>query len=79
MGVSRPTFARIYAKARQKMALALVESREIISVYGNAFFDKDWFHCQTCQSKFNLPREMDQAHCPLCHSVEITQIRPLNK
>jgi predicted DNA-binding protein (UPF0251 family) len=78
MGVSRPTFARIYTKARQKMALALVESREIISVFGNAFFDKDWFQCKACHSKFNLPTEMDQGHCPLCQSIEINEIKPNN-
>ena len=43
MGVSRPTFARIYAKARQKIAMALVESREIKTVVGHAYFDKDWY------------------------------------
>ena len=30
MGISRPTFARIYEAARQKIAKALVETREIV-------------------------------------------------
>jgi predicted DNA-binding protein (UPF0251 family) len=75
MGVSRPTFARIYATARQKIAKALVEAREITAVYGNAFFDKDWFQCKKCHSKFNIPPEADHHHCPLCQSEDIYTIQ----
>jgi predicted DNA-binding protein (UPF0251 family) len=38
MGVSRATFARIYERARRKMALALVEVKEIKAVYGSSDF-----------------------------------------
>ncbi len=75
MGVSRPTFARIYATARQKMAIALVEVREITAVFGHAFFDKDWFQCKQCHSKFNIPEDADHQHCPLCHSEDIISLQ----
>ncbi len=74
MGVSRPTFARIYATARQKIAKALAESREIIAVYGHAVFEKDWFTCLHCHSRFNIPQSADPLHCPLCHSEQIIAI-----
>jgi predicted DNA-binding protein (UPF0251 family) len=68
MDVSRPTFARIYESARRKIAKALVEGKEIVSVYGNAHLENDWFKCQSCNSKFTLPnKEMDK-NCPLCGS-----------
>ena len=46
MGVSRATFARIYESARRKLAKAMVETREIKTVMGNASFEKDWFRCK---------------------------------
>jgi len=73
MGISRATFARIYSQARQKIALALVESREITTVFGYAFFDKSWYQCPVCHSKFTIPAQKEQAQliCPLCGSKEI--------
>lgn len=74
MGVSRPTFARIYAKARQKIAEALVESREIKTVFGHAYFDKDWFQCTQCHSKFTMPKDQGNLECPLCHSTKYEKV-----
>ena len=76
MGVSRPTFARIYATARQKIAQALVEAREITAVFGHAFLEKDWFQCSKCHSKFSLPPQADQNHCPLCQSDQFISLNP---
>jgi len=74
MGVSRATFARIYAKARQKIALALVESKEIKTVFGHAFFDNDWYQCQDCQTRFTIPEKLKQTACPLCHSTNFKHL-----
>lgn len=73
MGISRATFARIYEMARQKIARALVETREIKTSYGNATFDESWFICSNCQSRFTLP-EQSSAHCPLCKSKNYSTI-----
>src|SRR6056297_646536 len=45
MGVSRATFARIYENARRKVAMAMVEIKEIKAVNGNAYFENDWYLC----------------------------------
>jgi predicted DNA-binding protein (UPF0251 family) len=74
MGVSRPTFARVYESARQKIAKALVESKEIISVFGNAYLENDWFECSDCKSKFTIPNNLEDKNCPLCSSVSIENI-----
>ncbi len=74
MGISRPTFARIYESARRKIAKALVEAREIKTVYGDAWFDKDWFVCSNCNSRFNMPHKNTEMFCPLCKSSKIELI-----
>jgi len=76
MGVSRATFARVYESARRKIALALVEAREIRSVFGNAVMDNSWLLCNDCHSRFSVPGESDSQACPLCKS---THIKPINE
>jgi len=71
MGVSRATFARIYESARRKIAQALVESKEIRTVYGNAYLDKDWYVCNDCYVRFTIPRRHRGRHCPMCRSERI--------
>lgn len=68
MGVSRPTFARIYKSARKKIAQALVEAKEIRTVYGNAWMDKNWFVCHNCHARFTIPRTVKNHSCPVCSS-----------
>lgn len=74
MGVSRPTFARIYESARRKIAKALVETLEINSVFGNVIMDKDWFLCLKCNARFNIPENMSKETCPACMSKQIELI-----
>lgn len=71
MGVSRATFARIYETARQKVAKALVETREIKTVFGNATFDKDWHLCDDCHARFNIPKNIKSQSCPVCGSEKV--------
>ncbi|WP_185957388.1 DUF134 domain-containing protein [Saccharicrinis carchari] len=71
MGVSRPTFARIYESARRKIAVALVETKEIKSVFGNASLEGNWYLCDKCNAKFTLPKTSIGSHCPLCNSPTI--------
>lgn len=67
MGVSRPTFTRIYASARQKIARAFVEGRKISIEGGKVYFDSDWYHCQVCGCYFNNPeKDIKIEACPLC-------------
>lgn len=76
MGVSRPTFARIYEAARQKIAKALVEAKEIRTVFGNAWMENDWFLCADCHARFTIPNTVKEQKCPLCSS---NNIESLNK
>lgn len=72
MGVSRPTFTRIYASALQNVAKALVEGRPLSIEGGKVYFDSDWYECDQCRSNFNNPeKEITMKRCPLCGSDKI--------
>jgi predicted DNA-binding protein (UPF0251 family) len=77
MGVSRATFARVYESARRKIARALVETREIKTVFGNASLDQSWFFCNHCNARFNIPDNHTERKCPLCKSDHIQSIKEL--
>ncbi len=72
INISRPTFTRIYASARQKIAKAFAEGREIKINGGNVYYDSPWYHCNTCSCYFNNPNIDDVIrNCPLCGSRDI--------
>jgi predicted DNA-binding protein (UPF0251 family) len=74
MGVSRPTFTRIYASALKKIAKAFVEGRQIAIDGGKVYFDSNWFNCKKCTCYFNNPdMEKDIRNCPLCGSLQIQE------
>ncbi|BDX39423.1 hypothetical protein CYCD_27780 [Tenuifilaceae bacterium CYCD] len=74
MNVSRPTYTRIYGSARQKIAKAFVEGRQVTIEGGKVYFDSDWYHCKECSCFFNNP-EKDKLieHCPLCGSNQVAE------
>ena len=65
MNISRPTFTRIYEKARQKIAKSLVECKAIIIEGGNVEFDKQWYRCNDCN---DIYEENNEENCPTCES-----------
>ncbi|MBA7552566.1 hypothetical protein ES705_45134 [subsurface metagenome] len=74
MGVSRPTFARIYESARRKIAKALVETKEIHTVFGNAWMEKNWFVCNDCNTRFTIPKTIYEHICAMCSSEKIESL-----
>ena len=71
MGISRATFARIYEKARRKIAQALVETKEIQTINGNSYSNNNWMICCDCHARFTLPKSDQNEECPLCNSKQI--------
>lgn len=69
MRVSRPTFTRIYLSAREKIAKAFVEGKQIIIEGGKVEFDNDWYFCEDCNSSFSILE--NERICPLCKSTNI--------
>ncbi|MDD2380514.1 MAG: DUF134 domain-containing protein [Mariniphaga sp.] len=70
MDVSRPTLTRIYEEARNKVATAFVEGRDILFKGGDNYFDENWFKCNSCQASFNEYHE-GKSKCPVCSSQDV--------
>ena len=73
MDISRPTLTRIYEEARNKVATAFVEGRDLIFRGGDIYFDKNWFKCNSCQASFNQYTS-DNAVCPVCSSKDVISL-----
>ena len=73
MGISRPTFTRIYEKARKTVAKALAETKVIVISGGHVKFDDDWFKCRDCEETF-VKNGLDQNNCGHCDSNDIVKV-----
>ena len=72
MGVSRPTFTRIYESARKKIAEALVLGKTLIFEGGDVKYDKQWYRCTYCHFVFHDPDK--DGHCPECNAGEVENL-----
>lgn len=78
MNISRPTFTRLYDKARKSIARAFVEGKAIFIQGGTYITDDYWYKCYDC---FETMISMKPAkHCRKCDSDNIIQlnIKPEN-
>jgi uncharacterized protein len=74
MGVSRPTYTRIYESARRKVAQAFVLGKAIVFEGGKVYFDSEWYSCNKCGCWFNHPEKGEEIrNCTLCGSTDIEQ------
>ncbi len=74
MDVSRPTFTRIYEKARCTIAKAFVEGKAIFIEGGDFQTDNCWYRCENCHKLNIVPCDTDT--CNYCQSKSL---RRLNK
>jgi predicted DNA-binding protein (UPF0251 family) len=72
MNISRPTFTRLYEKARRSIAKAFIEGKAIIIQGGNYVTDDYWYKCQDCHETMNTLKPIKQ--CRKCDSDKITQL-----
>ncbi len=76
MEVSRPTLTRIYDEARQKVAAAFVEGRDLVFRGGVVTFTEEWFKCTRCKHNFPAADEHPLV-CPACGSSEYLSVNDL--
>ena len=76
MGISRPTYTRVYESARRKIAQAFVLGKAIVFEGGKVYFDSEWYTCKSCGCTFNHPaKEQEIRNCTLCGSLHIAQYK----
>jgi predicted DNA-binding protein (UPF0251 family)/predicted Fe-Mo cluster-binding NifX family protein len=68
MGVSRPTLTRIYAAARKKVAMAIVDGRSFVIEGGVVNFEDRWFRCDDCHAVYTDNNGEIDNECPRCAS-----------
>lgn len=73
MDVSRPTLTRIYEEARNKVATAFVEGRDLIFRGGDIYFDKNWYKCNACKASFSVYDE-EVKSCPVCGAADLVSL-----
>lgn len=78
MGVSRPTFTRIYEEARRKIAMALAESRSIVIEGGNYEIEENWFYCNDCRVSFRSD-EGSPGACIVCGSASLRDMTEMEE
>lgn len=74
MGISRPTFSRVYDMARQKLAKAVVEGLPFKIEGGNISFSELWYKCNQCHTSFSATANNEPANCPVCRSLDFKKI-----
>lgn len=75
MNISRPTFTRLYDKARKSVAKAFVEGKAIIISGGTYVADDYWYRCDDCHKTIISDHPVDQ--CGDCDSEKITRLDDL--
>jgi predicted DNA-binding protein (UPF0251 family) len=72
MNISRPTFTRLYDKARKNIAKAFVEGKAIFIQGGNYVTDDYWYRCYNCHETMITMKPAK--HCRICNSDNIVQL-----
>ena len=77
LGVSRPTFTRIYDSARKKVAKAFVENKSISIEGGDVVFRELWYYCNQCSSVFKIKNHSlhNLQTCPVCGNNTVSAIQ----
>ncbi len=72
MNISRPTFTRLYDKARKTIAKAFVESKAIFIQGGTYITDDYWYRCFNCHE--TMISIKPARRCRKCNSGNIIRL-----
>jgi uncharacterized protein len=72
MNISRPTFTRLYDKARKAVAKAFVEGKAIMIHGGTYVTENYWYKCHECNETITTMKPIK--HCRNCDSDQITSL-----
>jgi uncharacterized protein len=77
MGISRPTFTRIYNRALKTIAKAFVEGKSIEIEGGNYQFEHDWYRCKKCFKLFEGIE--NHSRCKYCKAYSVKELIRINQ
>lgn len=77
MEISRPTFTRLYEKARKKIAQLFIEGKTLVIRGGFYITDDYWFRCFDCKEVMITLKPVNT--CRHCNSENIQQINASSK
>jgi predicted DNA-binding protein (UPF0251 family) len=72
MDISRPTFTRLYDKARKNIARAFVEGKAILINGGTFVSEEYWYRCNSCHETIVSTTPEDS--CDKCNSENIVRL-----
>lgn len=72
MGVSRPTFTRIYNSALKKLTRSLVDGCTIEFDGGEVYCADEWYKCSRCYKIFN--NQTNHVKCKKCNFFNNTEL-----
>ena len=72
MNISRPTFTRLYDKARKNVAKAFVEGKAIVIRGGTFVAEEYWYRCNSCHE--TIVSVTPEKSCDRCKSEDIIRI-----
>lgn len=74
MNISRPTFSRLIAKARQKMAEFIIEGKNLQIEGGAIHFSENMIACIDCGSRYKASFSRRNYTCPECGSKKFQDL-----
>ena len=74
MAISRPTFTRLIEKARQKLAQAIIDGKELIIEGGHFDFVHTIHQCGDCGEESHQPFGEESVDCPDCGSENVENL-----
>lgn len=72
MDISRPTFTRLYDKARKNIARAFAEGKAILIRGGTFVSEEYWYRCNSCHETMVSPKH--ETSCDKCDSEDIVRL-----
>lgn len=74
MNISRPTFTRLIARARRKVAELIVDGKSLSIDGGAVHFSENLIRCFDCDARFASPMSRQSHECPECGSGNVEDI-----
>lgn len=74
MEISRSTFTRLVDRARKKVALFLVQGRELMIEGGSVHFHENLFRCRSCGAMIHTPIGQQPETCPSCGCIDFVDL-----